>query len=337
MNNIHVPVIDVAPFFAGGRDGKRAVAQAVDRACREIGFLTIVGHGVPEALVRSARRAAQAFFDLPPDEKMRTPRPSHESGRGYTVFGDQALAYSLGVASPPDLQESFGVGPLDEMPDDPYYATPDAWTFFTPNIWPGTPAEFRPALTEYFGRIDTLSRDLMRLFALALGLDEQFFAAKIDRPVSSMRIVHYPPLAESPRKGQLRAGAHSDYGSITILQTDDDTGCLQVKTRSGAWIDVIPPAGAFIVNLGDLMSRWTNDGWVSTLHRVVVPPDGYGRSRLSLVFFGQPNYDTVIECLPTCLGPDDPPKYPPITAVELSQSKHMKVRYMDVDYEAADV
>ena len=332
MSGLEVPVIDVAPFLAGDQEAKPALAQAVDEACREIGFLTIVGHGVPDELIQSARAAAQTFFALPLEEKLRTPRPSNESGRGFTIFGDQALAYSLGVETPPDLQESYGIGPLDELPDDPYYTAPEAWTFFRLNIWPDTPAEFRPALSRYFARIDELSRDLMRLCALALGLDETFFDDKVDRPVSSMRMVHYPPLSATPRAGQLRAGAHSDYGSITILQTDDDAGCLEVKARGGEWIDVIPPAGAFVINIGDMMSRWTNERWVSTLHRVAVPPRGHGGSRLSLVFFGQPNYDTVVECLPTCQGPDNPPKYPPITTVELSQSKHMKVRHMDTAF-----
>jgi len=333
MTDLRVPVIDVAPFLAGDADATRTIAHQVDEACREIGFLTIIGHGISEAQIDAARRAGRDFFELPLEQKQHTPRPSHESGRGYTVFGDQALAYSLGVETPPDLQESFGIGPLDVLLDDPYYHAPEAWTFFTPNIWPESPAEFRPALSGYFARVDLLTRDLMRLFALALGLDEQYFSDKVDRPVSSMRIVHYPPLRGAPRDSQLRAGAHSDYGSITILQTDDESGCLQVKTRSGAWVDVLPPPGAFIVNLGDLMSRWTNDRWISTLHRVAVPLDGQGRSRLSLVFFGQPNYDTVIECLPTCRGPGEPPKYPPITTVELSQSKHMKVRHMDTGFE----
>ena len=335
MRDARVPIIDVAPFMAGDAAGSRAVARAVDAACREIGFLVVVGHGVPEVLVEEARAAALAFFRLPLEEKLRTPRPSHESGRGYTVFGDQALAYSLGVETPPDLQESFGIGPFDEPPDDRYHAAPEAWTFFAPNVWPETPVEFRPALGRYFARIDALSRWLMGLFALALGLDERAFDDKIDRPVSSMRVVHYPPLTATPRPGQLRAGAHSDYGSLTILQTDDDSGCLQVRTRRGDWIDVIPSPGAFVVNLGDLMSRWTNDRWVSTMHRVAVPPDARGGSRLSLVFFGQPNYDAVIECLPTCRGPGDPPRYPPITTVGLSRSKHMKVRHMDVGYEPA--
>ena len=150
----------------------------------------------------------------------------------------------------------------------------------------------------------------MDLFALALGLDEDFFVDKIDRPVSSMRAVHYPSLGTPPLAGQLRTGAHSDYGSITILQTDDADGCLQVKTHSGSWIDVISPDGAFVVNLGDLMSRWTNDRWISTLHRVAAPPAGDSGARLSLVFFGQPNYDIVIKCLPICRRPGIRPSLP---------------------------
>tara|TARA_Y100001934_G_scaffold136263_1_gene164475 strand:- start:2504 stop:3142 length:639 start_codon:yes stop_codon:yes gene_type:complete len=168
MSDLRVPVIDVAPFLAGDADATRTIAHQVDEACREIGFLTIIGHGIPEAQIDAARRAGRDFFKLPLEQKQHTPRPSHESGRGYTVFGDQALAYSLGVETPPDLQESFGIGSLDVLPDDPYYHAPEAWTFFTPNIWPESPAESRPALSGYFARVDLLTRDLMRLFALAL-------------------------------------------------------------------------------------------------------------------------------------------------------------------------
>ena len=182
MSDVHVPVIDVAPFLAGDEVASRSLARLVDDACREIGFLTIVGHGVAETLIDEARDAALRFFRLPLEEKLRTPRPSHESGRGYTAFCDQALAYSLGVETPPDLQESYGVGPLDELPDDSYYSAPEAWTFFVPNIWPTNPVEFRPALSEYFARIDVLSRRLMGLFALALGLDQRFSTTRSIAP-----------------------------------------------------------------------------------------------------------------------------------------------------------
>ncbi len=156
----------------------------------------------------------------------------------------------------------------------------------------------------------------MRLFALGLGVAENFFDAAVDRPISRLRIRNYPPPALPPRPGQIRAGAHSDYGSLTILATENRPGGLQVCNAAGAWVDVPTIPGCFIVNIGDLMARWTNDAWVSTLHRVVNPPEGAGEEsrRISLVFFHNPNYDAPVACIPTCLSPGEAPKYETTTS-----------------------
>ena len=164
--------------------------------------------------------------------------------------------------------------------------------------------------------MESLAERLMRIFALALGMPEKFFADKIDRHITAMRLNHYAEATRPPLPDQLRAGAHSDYGSLTILLATAGAGGLQVRGSDGAWCDVEPVPDTFIVNLGDLMAQWTNDRWVSTLHRVANPaPDRRaGSRRASIAFFHQPNHDALIECLPTCRRPDDPPRYAPTTS-----------------------
>jgi isopenicillin N synthase-like dioxygenase len=221
------------------------------------------------------------------------------------------------AAAAGDLNESFMVGPVD--PVDPAYATaPAAGQHFAANLWPEQPASLQPVFTRYYRAMSALAQVLMRLFALGLDLEEIFFDSKIDRHISRLRIRNYPAQFTKPLPGQLRAGAHSDYGSLTILATEDKPGGLQVRNAVGEWVDVPVIPGCFVVNLGDLMARWTNDAWMSTLHRVVNPPDDAGAEsrRLSLVFFHNPNYDADVTCIPTCLKPGEAPKYPPTTSGE---------------------
>ena len=331
MSAPSIPVIDVAPFLEGSASGKQQVATAIDQACRDIGFFTIVGHDVSQGLIREVRQSAAEFFALPLDKKQQVRRPAEEVSRGYNGFGDQALAYSIGEKSPPDLQESFGIGP-DEVPADPYYTRDAAWTFFAPNLWPARPSGLRPAFNAYFRVMDTLSHTMMRIFAVALDLDECFFDDKVDKPVSTLRVFHYPRQTDRPRERQLRGGAHTDYGTVTILQCDDAPGGLQVRRRDDTWIDVESDPDALVVNIGDLMMCWTNDQWVSTMHRVANPPLELSQSdRISLVFFGQANHDAEIRCLESCHDADHPIKCPPTTTGDWFREKHMKVRYISAD------
>lgn len=310
-----VPAIDLGPFLAGAPGAAADAGRAIDRACRETGFLTIVGHGVPPALIADTRRQANAFFDLPMADKARVARAAPAFNRGWGAVGGESLAKTLGAAAPPDYKEYLGIGPVDTS-DDPYFHRPESFPHFAANRWPERPAGLRPAFTEYFRAMDRLAADLMRLFAVALELPEHFFADKIDRQCGSLRVINYPAQEAGPQDGQLRAGAHTDYGSLTILHAEDRPGGLQVRHTDGTWIDVRPAADSFVVNIGDLMAMWTNDRWVSTLHRVANPPrSDAGRSRrLSLVFFHQPNYDALIECLPSCLEPGTTPRHRPITS-----------------------
>ena len=318
MMTLSVPLVDLSPLRTGGDPEKRAIAAAVDQACRDIGLLIISGHGVPADVVEQARTLARAFFDLPLDEKMQVRQPAPDVTRGYTPLEGEAVARSRATtATAGDLNESFMIGPVD--PVDPAYATAAAaGRHFAANLWPSSPPEIRPVFTAYYRAMSELAATLMRLFALGLGLDEGFFDSKIDRHISRLRLRNYPAQLAPPRPGQLRAGAHSDYGSLTILATEDGPGGLQVCNAAGDWVDVPILPGCFIVNIGDLMARWTNDAWVSTLHRVVNPPleRGAESRRLSLVFFHNPNYDAEVSCIPTCLKPGETPKYPPTTSGE---------------------
>ena len=317
MTLMSIPIIDLSGYRAGSAEGKQAVAKEVAQACRDIGFLVITGHGVPTALVDRVDASARAFFELPMAAKMALKRPKDDQVRGYSAVGDEGLSYSLGEKSPGDLKESFSIGPVD-VPDDAYFNGPAAGPHFAPNLWAPQIPDFEVSWKEYFQTMSELSKTMMRIFALGLDLPETYFDDKIDRHISMFRALKYPNQIEAPLPGQLRAGAHSDYGSLTILSTEDRPGGLQVFNSAGEWVDVPIIDGTFVINIGDLMARWTNDAWVSTLHRVVNPPDGAGAEsrRQSVVFFHNPNYDAAVACIPTCLAPGAEPKYAPTTSGE---------------------
>jgi isopenicillin N synthase-like dioxygenase len=187
-----------------------------------------------------------------------------------------------------------------------------------PNKWPSAQPQLKANFTAYYTTMGVLARDLLRLSALALELPETYFDEKIDRHIGRLSIKLYPEQKVKPLPGQLRAGAHTDYGTVTILRPGDSVGGLQVADKDGHWHDVPLIPNSFVINQGDLMARWTNDHWMSTLHRVVNPPEEAlgGNRRLSIVFFHHPNYDTLVECLPTCTGPGDGPKYQAVTVAD---------------------
>ena len=295
-----VPVIDISADPA-------RVADEVGAACRDIGFLTVVGHGVPEDLVERTASVARTFFDLP-DEVKRT-LADGEATPGlpaYRPMRSESLAASLGQKTPGDLKESLDWGP----------AVPGFG-------WPEHPPGLRAAFEDYFETVSGLGERLRRLFALALGLPEGWFEDTFRGHSSSMRVVNYPAPEQAAEPGQLRAGAHTDYGCMTILRTEDAPGGLQVQTRDGEWLDVHAVPGSFVVNLGDMMARWTNDRWRATLHRVAVPPDDHatGSRRQTIVFFHDPRADAVIECIRGCSDDEHPPLYEPLTALEHIRAK----------------
>ena len=317
-----IPIIDLAPYFEGGAAGKQAVARQVADACERIGFLVIAGHGVPQEQVDDAFRVAGAFYSQPTAEKERW-RPSESSAaRGYHALGTKNLAKTLGYDNPPDLREQFYIGPLDSRAAQ-FVHIPDAAPLYADNVWPDPPADYRPVFERYYRSLDDLGRSLMRVFALALEMPEQFFDDKIDRHFSTMPANHYPEPDRDALPNQVRCGEHTDFGSLTILAVNDAPGGLQVKMPDGAWEDVTAARGQFIVNIGDMMQRWTNDRWPSNLHRVVNPPTERraGSRRMSIGYFLHPNYDADIACLPSCSGPGRPARYEPVRAGDLMLRK----------------
>lgn len=294
-----VPIIDLTPFLSGSLADKQGVAATVGEACKQIGFLTITGHGVPTQVTLGMYDAARQFFDLPETEK--TKLAMTPAGAGYSPLKGETLSASLGQAAPADLKESLNIG-----------------ADFSAAPWPASPADLKPAALAYFGAMANLAATLLRVFALALDLPEHFFEDKIDRHRSFLRLINYPNQDSAPLPGQLRAGEHTDYGTLTILRSENAPGGLQVRNHDGEWLEVEALPDSFVVNIGDLMMYWTNDRWLSTLHRVVNPPHDkrLGSRRQSMAFFHNPNPDALITCLDSCRGPGNPAKYPPITAGE---------------------
>ncbi len=320
-----VPIIDLTPARLGSEADKLAVARQIDQAARSIGFLVVRGHGVPLDVIEAASTATRRFYDLPAAEKARSRPAAKGAYRGYFGLETGNLASTIDeVDAKPDHREYFTLGPIEVDASDPYYRTEVAQGVFLPNIWPQDPA-FRPAIEAYYRQMERLAGLLMRLCALGLGLEETWFDDKIDKHTTNLVLSNYPDQPDGVMEGQLRAGAHTDYGSLTILKTEDKPGGLEVLTADGRWEAVPIVPDAFIINLGDLMAYWTNDEWVSTMHRVVNPPPdkAIGSRRQSLVFFHQPNYDARIACIPTCTA--TAPKHPVTTAYAHLQSKMAKM------------
>ncbi len=290
---------DLAAFEAATADDRAARAADLDRICRDTGFLVLDGHGVDPAVIAAVWTAAQAFFAQDAAAKQAVSPPYQGYPYGYLGPDTEALARSKGEDTPPDLKESFNGGPL-RVPAD---ASPDAMAFcYQLTLWPDLPG-FRAAWEAYYAALEDLAARIMRAFAAALHLPEDHFDPFIANPISALRALHYPATQGVPLDKQQRAGAHTDYGSLTILLPQPGSQGLQVRIGE-AWVDVPAPEGAFVINIGDLMARWTADAWVSTLHRVVAKPDQPARQ--SLAFFHQPDWDAEIVPL------DGSDAYPPV-------------------------
>jgi isopenicillin N synthase-like dioxygenase len=300
----------------------------IDAAYREVGFLQIVGHDIPAEVIAGVFSAADEFFRQPLTEKMRWESGDPAVERGYSAKGSEAFAYTLDLQKPPDLFEAFSVARDSYPADDPAFHTREH-KFFAPNIWPDGPHSLRPALMTYYDHVQRLAHRITTLFALALDLDPDFFDARTDHSLDTMRINYFEgsPGDEGPLPEQFGIGPHTDYGILTVLLTDQTPG-LQVLDASGTWRAVVAEPGALIVNIGDHLAQWTNDRWRSTLHRVspVVAKGEQVVRRRSLPFFHEGNYDMVIECLPTCCSPENPPKYAPVHAGEHVAAKVLSAR-----------
>ena len=301
-----VPVVDLARTDVSDLARARA-AVTIDEALSQVGFMTVVHHGIHPRLVARTFDAARTFFDqpLPAKEAVAGDRGQPH---GYGRLGNESQAYANGERTLPDLSETFSVHPgVGRYPE--------------PNRWPADIVGFQDTFGAYLQATAALADRVMGLCALALGLDHDHFVPHLHRASLTLRANHYPALREPPAPQQYRGGAHTDYGSITLLATDGVPG-LEIRDGAGAWHPVCAPRGSLLVNVGDLLARWTNDRWRSTWHRVVPPPGPppYPR-RLSLVLFQTPNDDAVIEALPSCVSADNPPRYEPVTAGRFLRDK----------------
>lgn len=308
-----VPVIDISGWFSGDPIERRRIAGDLDASCRNVGFQQIVGHGIDESLRQAVKDVADEFFRLPEAEKRRYVPPAPEINRGFSPHKTESLAYSIGTARPPDLVEAFLLGADDFEAGDPYYEA-EKHRAFVANIWPERPAGMRDVLWTYFQDVRRLSHVMTDIVALALGLPEGFFEPMTDKSIDTLRINWYERHAGDRvvEPDQMRLGAHSDYGILTLLMADPVPG-LQVLTKTGQWYDVLPLAEGFVMNVGDALAVWTNDEWQSTLHRVVPPTLPGSQKRRSFAFFHDGNYDAVVECVPSCCTEAKPARYAPIT------------------------
>ena len=311
-----LPVVDISPFATGAdfeSPSARRSAEFIDETCRRLGFLLVTGHGVHDSTKGRFLDAMREFFALPVDEKERIAIGNSAHHRGYVGMEAESLEGALGDGGDisgyraGDLKETIDSG-IEHGLDHPEVraGTP----LHGPNQLPDLPG-FREAWQRYFDEITEASLRMQRGLALALGLAPGFFEELGGETMLHLRMLHYPPSDRvTPAPGQLGCGTHTDYGTITLL-ADDGVGGLQVRDRSGEWINVVVPDGHLVVNLGDLMAIWTNDRYVSNPHRVVNP---VGRDRYSIPLFVTPPFHARIECLPTCQSADDPPHHEPMVS-----------------------
>ena len=276
---------------------KRRVATAFRHACTQVGFFYLANHGVPQNLIEDAFGNAHRFFGLPLEGKMRWHLKLSEHFCGYVpLHGENG-----------DLHEAFDIAAEDATVGTNVFGGDFRQGA---NLWPDDMPGFRESLTGYSNALRLLTKQLFGAFAMALELPENYFGPTTDKPISMLRILHYPTQRNPLEEGCIGVRAHTDHECFTIL-CQDDVGGLQVRNRSGVWLDVPRIPGTFVVNIGDQLARWSNDRFASSLHRVV---NMSGRERYSIPFFVGANADAVIEALPSCIDADHPAKYPPIVA-----------------------
>ncbi|MCY4194965.1 MAG: isopenicillin N synthase family oxygenase [bacterium] len=306
-----IPVVDLS----GPRN---AVVRQIDDAATNVGFLTVVGHGVDSRTIDTAWNEVVAFFGQSHDVKMTAHHPTDANHPyGYHALRQETLAASLGQPTPPDLKESFNVAPPK------HHADPTGAFGGQDRLWPSRPTTLRPALEAYYDAMENLAGRILQLMAEALRLPATHFEPFIDQHLSALRGLHYPPVTQPAHKGQLRAGVHTDYGTITILLPGAGSGGLEVEHVEGLWIPVQPIDGCFVLNIGDLLARWTNDRWRSTRHRVALPATERARRehRYSIAFFHQPNWHAEVAPIETCVSAANPARHRTVEAGPWLQAK----------------
>jgi isopenicillin N synthase-like dioxygenase len=309
-----VPVIDLSGL-GGSKSERRAVIDEVGTACEEVGFLVVKGHGVAPAQIADVYGITAEFFALPLEEKQRCTPIGWDRLCGFA--GVTPCEGRRGEGGPlPDLKEMYHVNHFDG-PDEALEAglPLELALAQAPNLWPERPAGFEAMWRAYYEEMGRLAATLDSVFAQALGLEADGFDHLFATHLSNLVANWYPPQPLPPAPGQMRASTHIDFSFLTILYQDDAPGGLEVRHRQAGWIPVPFEPGTYVVNLGDLINRVTNDRWRAAPHRVVNPRSSDShRSRISIPYFQMPGWDAIVECIPSCLPAAGKPHYPPVVA-----------------------
>jgi isopenicillin N synthase-like dioxygenase len=297
----NLPLIDMAGVREGDQAALIRAGEAIRKACSESGFFYIINHGVPQAVIDATMAAAKTFFAYPPEVKRQV--AVNKRHRGWHALGG-ALMYE---ATKPDFKEFFSIG-LELAEDDPCVLAGEALR--GPNQWPAFMPELRLALDAYYEEIGRAGADLLKAVAVGLGIDPGFFAPKYGKRLQRTQMVYYPPHPPMAESDQFGVAPHTDYGCITLLHQDNSGGLQVRELGSNRWIDATPIEGSLVVNVGDLLARWSNDRFRSTLHRVI---NKSGHERYSIATFYDPTYSAVVD--PCDLGIDAASSlYPPVAA-----------------------
>ncbi|MCW5771499.1 MAG: isopenicillin N synthase family oxygenase, partial [Rhodospirillaceae bacterium] len=299
-----IPIVDIGNAFSPDSTKTFEAARDLGAALERIGFAYLVGHGLPQSAIDAAFAASRAFHAEPLERKQSLAINAFH--RGYMGMATSTIVTSsVAKVTRPNLSESLMI--MHELADD----DPDLVAgrpLQGPNRWPDWMPGFKETIQTYIGQVDTIARHVVRLIALALGLPANALDHHFSKPTTFLRMLHYPPQPTDAPENQFGSAPHTDYGIVTIL-AQDDSGGLEVRPRGGEWLSAPPLPGAFVLNVADMLARWTNDRFVSTPHRVI---NTSRRDRYSIPYFFDTSMDAVIECLPTCTGPGNPPRYPPV-------------------------
>ena len=301
MSNAYIPIIDMAPLLTGTDGAIEAIGAQIYQAFTTSGFCYISNHGVSDQTIAEARAAALAFFHQPLEQKLKS--APKESVRGFNAIGKTKMS----GAAAPDHKEYFQIG-LELPRDDP--AVLAGQPLRGPNQWPQDMPQFEQALSIYFQAIGQCGQVFLRAVARSLGAPEDFFADKYDKPLQRTQCVYYPPHPTDSPLEVFGVAPHTDYGCITLLW-QDEIGGLEVQTRSGEWVAAPPVPGTLVLNIGDLLARWSNDRYRSTPHRVT---NRSGRERLSIATFYDPDFVTMVDPAQLGLSKDQTPAYAPVSA-----------------------
>jgi isopenicillin N synthase-like dioxygenase len=313
-----VPAIDFAPLAGTNATAIDAVAREVDQAAREIGFFTVINHPVPAPLIRRMFAESARFFAQPVDEKLKLHMGKSANFRGYlpmdaegkpgaargkAVFGFQEhMEPGRAKQKKPNKTEVFQIS-LELPADDPDVLA--GKPLHGPNPWPENLPGFRDTVLDYYETMRGFTALMASIFARGLGQSPDFFVPFYRKPLIQLRLLHYLPQDQQRALEGGDSRAHSDAGGFTMLQ-QDDVGGLEIRSKTGEWILVPPVENSFVVNIGDSMKMWSNHRFASTLHRVV---NCYGRDRYSIGVFANPDYDTVISPLRSCVDAANPPRF----------------------------